>query len=98
LDSLQDDAEDSGEPGLYLLLFLVTITLTRWVPYAYWRYLHRVMPLIYLALASHASLLAPLKWWQQPTGWLMALHIHDSQQGQRLSASQLQIQGAKVDI
>ena len=73
LDNLQDGAEDLGEPGLYLLLFLVAITLTRWVPYAYWRYLHRVMPLIYLALASHALLLAPLKWWQQPTGWLMAL-------------------------
>lgn len=73
LDSLQDGAEDLGEPGLYLLLFLVAITLTRWVPYVYWRYLHRVMPLIYLALVSHALLLAPLKWWQQPTGWLMAL-------------------------
>ncbi|MDW7749125.1 FAD-binding oxidoreductase, partial [Halomonas sp.] len=73
LGSLQDGAEDLGEPGLYLLLFLVVITLTRWVPYYYWRYLHRVMPLIYLALAAHAVLLAPLKWWQQPTGWLMTL-------------------------
>lgn len=73
LDSLQSGAEDLAEPGLYLLLFLVAITLTRWVPYVFWRYLHRVMPLIYLALASHALLLAPLKWWQQPTGWLMAL-------------------------
>lgn len=73
LDSLQDGAEDLGEPGLYLLLFLVVITLTRWVPYYYWRYLHKVIPLIYLALAAHALLLAPLKWWQQPTGWLMAL-------------------------
>lgn len=75
LDSLQDGAEDLGEPGLYLLVFLVVITLIRLVPYGYWRYLHRVMPLIYLALASHALLLAPLKWWQQPTGWLMALLI-----------------------
>jgi len=75
LDSLQDGAEDLGEPGLYLLLFLVVITLTRWVPYYYWRYLHRVMPVIYLVLAAHALLLAPLKWWHQPTGWLMALLI-----------------------
>ncbi|WP_280552928.1 ferric reductase-like transmembrane domain-containing protein [Halomonas sp. 25-S5] len=75
LGSLQDGAEDLGEPGLYLLLFLVVITLTRWVPYYYWRYLHRVMPLIYLALAAHAVLLAPLKWWQQPTGWLMTLLV-----------------------
>ena len=73
LDSLQDGAEDLGEPGLYLLLFLVVITLIRWVPFGYWRYLHRVMPLIYLTLAAHAVLLAPLKWWHQPTGWLMAL-------------------------
>lgn len=70
LDRLQGGAEDLGEPGLYLLLFVVAITLIRWVPYCYWRYLHRAMPLIYLALAAHAMLLAPLKWWQQPTGWL----------------------------
>lgn len=73
LDSLQSGAEDLAEPTLYLLLFLVAITLTRWLPYVFWRYLHRLMPLIYLVLASHALLLAPLKWWQQPTGWLMAL-------------------------
>lgn len=73
LDSLQDGAEDLGEPGLYLLLLLFAISLLRWVPYFYWRHLHRVMPLIYLALAAHALLLAPLSWWQQPTGWIMAL-------------------------
>ena len=75
LNSLQGGAEDLGEPGLYLLVFLVVITLIRWVPSGYWRYLHRVMPLIYLALAAHALLLAPLLWWQQPTGWLMTLLI-----------------------
>ncbi|HSH47811.1 MAG TPA: ferric reductase-like transmembrane domain-containing protein [Halomonas sp.] len=75
LDSFQDGVEDLGEPGLYLLAFLVVITLIRWVPYYYWRYLHRVMPLIYLTLAAHAMLLAPLKWWQQPAGWLMALLV-----------------------
>ncbi|MBE0507312.1 MAG: ferric reductase-like transmembrane domain-containing protein [Marinospirillum sp.] len=75
LDNLQDGAEDLGEPGLYLLLLLVAISLLRLVPYFYWRHLHRVMPLIYLALAAHALLLAPLSWWQQPTGWIMALLI-----------------------
>ncbi|MBV0934663.1 ferredoxin reductase family protein [Marinobacterium weihaiense] len=75
LDSLQGMFEDWGEPGLYLLLALVAITLIRWVPYRFWRYLHRIMPLIYLSLAAHSLLLAPLSWWQQPTGWLMALLI-----------------------
>jgi predicted ferric reductase len=73
LDGLQDMAEDLGEPSLYLLIALVTITLVRWIPYRFWRYLHRVMPLIYIALAAHALLLAPMIWWQQATGWLMAV-------------------------
>lgn len=72
LASLQDMAEDLGEPALYILTALVIITLIRWVPYGFWRLLHRAMPLIYLALAAHALLLAPAMWWQQPTGWLMA--------------------------
>ena len=72
LDSLQDMSEDFGEPGLYLLVGLVVMTLIKWVPYRFWRYVHRAMPLIYLALASHALLLAPSSWWQQPVGWLMA--------------------------
>jgi len=75
LAALQEVAEDFGEPGLYLLLALVTITLLKWFPYRYWRYLHRLMPLIYLALATHALLLAPLSWWSQPTGWLMVLFM-----------------------
>ncbi|PSL10240.1 putative ferric reductase [Marinobacterium halophilum] len=75
LDTLQGLVEDLGEPVLYLLLALVVITLIRWVPYRFWRYLHRIMPLIYLVLAAHSLLLAPLSWWQQPTGWLMAVLI-----------------------
>lgn len=71
LDGLQELAEDFGEPGFYLLLALVIITLIKWLPYHYWRYLHRAMPLVYLALAAHALLLAPLLWWSQPVGWLM---------------------------
>jgi predicted ferric reductase len=72
LDYLQDMAEDLGEPALYLLVALVIIALIRWVPYGFWRLLHKAMPLIYLALAAHALLLAPAIWWQHATGWLMA--------------------------
>lgn len=75
LDSLQGMVEDWGEPALYLLLALVAITLIRWVPYRFWRHVHRILPLVYLTLAAHSLLLAPLSWWQQPTGWLMALLI-----------------------
>lgn len=75
LDSLQDSFKDLGEQGFYLLVALVTITLLRRVPYRFWRYLHRAMPVIYLVLAAHAVLLAPLQWWQQPIGALMLLFM-----------------------
>ncbi|MBA4502760.1 ferredoxin reductase family protein [Marinobacterium marinum] len=87
LGSLQGLVEDLGEPGLYLLLALVAITLIRWVPYRFWRYLHRLMPAIYLALAAHSLLLAPLTWWQQPTGGLMAVLIGAGSTASLLSLS-----------
>jgi len=73
LDTFQDTVEDLGEPVLYILVLLVIVTLIRLIPYYYWRYLHKVMPLVYLLLAAHGLLLTPPDWWQQPVGWLMAL-------------------------
>ncbi len=73
IDTMRDAAEDIGEFAIYLLFALLLITLWRKFPYKYWRYLHRVMPALYLLLAFHAAWLAPLHWWQQPIGMLMAI-------------------------
>ncbi|MDR9467995.1 ferric reductase-like transmembrane domain-containing protein [Marinospirillum sp.] len=70
LDNLQEAAEDLGEVGFYLLVFLVLLSHFRYFPYRYWRYLHLGFPVIYLLLAWHSVLLAPSSWWQQPLGWL----------------------------
>lgn len=73
IDAMRDAAEDIGEFAVYLLFAMLAITLLRQFPYKYWRYLHRVMPAIYLLLAFHAAWLTPLQWWQQPIGMLIAI-------------------------
>ncbi len=73
IDAMRDAAEEIGEFAIYLLFAMLLITLWRKFPYKYWRYLHRVMPALYLLLAFHAAWLTPLQWWQQPVGVLMAI-------------------------
>ena len=72
LEVLRELAADMGEPALYIALAMLVITLWRRFPYHIWRHLHRIMPVLYLMLALHASLLAPPAYWSQPVGLLLA--------------------------
>ena len=72
LEVLREFGADMGEPALYIALAMIVIALWRRFPYHIWRHLHRVMPVLYLMLAFHAAMLAPLAWWTQPVGALMA--------------------------
>lgn len=74
IDMMRDAAEEVGEFAIYLLFAMLLISLWRkFFPYKYWRYLHRTMPALYLLLVFHAVWLAPLQWWQQPLGIVMAI-------------------------
>jgi predicted ferric reductase len=73
LESLRHLAEDMGEWAIYAVLAMLALTLWRRFPYRPWRVLHQAMPLIYLMLVFHALLLAPVAYWTQPAGWLLAL-------------------------
>ncbi len=74
IDMMRDAAEEVGEFTIYLLFAMLLISLLRKLfPYKIWRYLHRTMPALYLLLVFHAVWLAPLQWWQQPLGLVMAL-------------------------
>jgi predicted ferric reductase len=66
-------AEDMGEWAIYAVLAMLVLTLWKRFPYRLWRYLHRVMPVLYLMLAFHAAMLAPRDYWTQPVGMLLAL-------------------------
>lgn len=68
-------AEDMGEWALYAVLAMLVLTLWKRFPYAFWRHIHRAMPLLYLMLAFHAALLAPSAYWRQPVGALLAFFL-----------------------
>ena len=72
-EAMRDLAEDLGEWAIYFILAMLVITLWKKFPYRAWRYLHRAMPVLYLALAFHAAMLAPRDYWTQPAGGLLAV-------------------------
>lgn len=85
--SLQHLAKDMGEWAFYLLLLMLLLSLWRRFPRRPWRYLHRLMPLLYLALVFHALLLAPTAWWRAPFGALLGLCLLAGCYGALLSLS-----------
>lgn len=75
LEAMRDVAEELGEFAVYALLAMLVLTLWKRFPFRAWRYLHKAMPALYLVLAFHAAFLAPLDYWGQPVGVLLALLI-----------------------
>lgn len=73
LDPMRDLAKDMGEWGFYLLLAMLLLALWKTFPYRPWRKLHKLMPILYLALVFHAVMWAPSAYWQQPVGILLVL-------------------------
>lgn len=73
LENLRDAGEELGEFAVYLLLAMVLLALWRRFPYKLWRQLHRAMPVIYLMLAFHTAVLAPLWWWTTPVGAVLGV-------------------------
>ncbi|MFT6914674.1 MAG: putative ferric reductase [Motiliproteus sp.] len=73
VELMRDSSEDVGEWAFYLVVAMVVLSLWKRFPYKPWSYLHRAMPALYLLLVFHTVWLAPLAWWQQPVGVLMAL-------------------------
>lgn len=67
-----DLAKDVGEWAGYILLALVVVALVRRIPYRYFRWVHKLFPLVFIAGAYHGLMLMPASFWQQPLGWLSA--------------------------
>jgi predicted ferric reductase len=74
-EGMRSVGKDLGEWAIYALLALIVISLVRRFPFRPWRWMHRVMPVLYLMLAFHAAALAPPAWWAQPVGALSALML-----------------------
>ena len=72
LNTFRHLAEDMGEWAVWFLAAMLVITLWQRFPYHVWRYLHKLLAVVYLVLAFHAVVLVPPAWWAQPAGAFVA--------------------------
>lgn len=68
-------AESVGEWAFYAGVLLIVLALVKRFPYHLFAKTHKLMALLYLALAYHSVILISMDYWTQPVGWLMALLI-----------------------
>ena len=66
-------AKDMGEWAFYAAIILIVIALIKWFPYRYFFKTHRLLALVYLALAWHAVVLLTYQDWKGPIGVLLAV-------------------------
>lgn len=72
---LREMAHEVGEWAIYAVIAMLVLTLWKRFPYRRWRFLHQAMPVIYLLLAFHAAMLAPLAYWSRPAGVFLAIML-----------------------
>ena len=76
---LHELAKGIGEWGLYLVAALLLIALLKLVPYRWFRYVHKVFPLVFIAFVLHGLELMPSAWRSQPAGlWTLACALAGS--------------------
>ena len=73
LNTFRHLAEEMGEWSVWFLAAMLVITLWQRFPYHVWRYLHKLLAVVYLVLAFHAVVLVPPEWWAQPAGVFVAV-------------------------
>lgn len=66
-------AEGVGEWAFYATVALIVVALVRWVPYGFFRRLHRLIAPAYLALVFHSVILTDFSYWTQPVGVILAV-------------------------
>lgn len=71
--AMKSIAKTAGEWSIYVLAALVLIALFKSIPYRRFFSLHRLMPLVYLALVFHSVVLFGKLGWASPIGALMGL-------------------------
>ena len=70
---LRSPAKEIGEIAFYILLAMLLVTLwQQLLNYRRWRWTHRAMPLIYLALVCHSVVLMSARFWMSPLGLVFA--------------------------
>jgi len=71
LDFLRSPVKDMAEWSIWLLGIMLVITLWQRFPYSIWRYVHKILAVIFVVLALHAIVLSPIHYWSHALGWLI---------------------------
>ena len=72
LGSFRGQAEEVGQWAFYALAVLLLIALIKLIPYRWFRYSHRLTPIVYLVLVFHTVVLLDYGMWTTPLGAIMA--------------------------
>lgn len=63
-----------AEWAIYVLIILCIISLSKKIPYYFFRYVHKIFPLVYLAITFHTiTILAKTTWWSTPSSWIIVI-------------------------
>lgn len=63
-----------AEWAIYVLIVLCIISLSKKIPYYFFRYTHKIFPLVYLAITFHVlTVLAKTSWWSTPSSWIIVI-------------------------
>ena len=73
--SLRGTAEGLGEWAFYAAVVLIVIALVKLIPYRFFRYTHRLVPVAYLVLAFHTFVLLDYDMWFTPLGPVVAVLV-----------------------
>lgn len=68
-------AEFLGEWSFYIIIVILSVALIKFFSYTLFRYLHCIIPLLYLAFAFHALILFKFEYWSTPLGLLLLILI-----------------------
>lgn len=72
VERLIDSGALIGEWTFYVLAALVVIALFQRIPYRWFRYVHKLFPLVYLATVCHVVAVLPKNgWWSTPAAYLL---------------------------
>lgn len=73
LESFESPAHTFGEFAFYAIIFLILIALIKFIPYRYFAKIHKVVPIVYLALVFHGIILMKFDYWSTITGITTAI-------------------------
>lgn len=73
LEEYRSLAKVTGEWLFYLFVAMLVITLLKRIPYRFWRWIHKLMPFLFVAAVFHTIVLMPARYWGEPVGIVLLL-------------------------